>query len=196
MAEKNNDLKIAEYNAIRNEILQLNSQIYNTFYGTILFVVTVFGWYYKNNLESSIMLYLFLFLILLIGNIVVINRNRLAHRLALVIRYFIEEKNTDLQWSTVYFEYRKLKKERFDFIYERLADIILSIFLLITFILLVFLYFNIRCICSNLIAFIIGIISLLFQILSWRYFNKYQSIETKINEVKKKLQKKDYEYNC
>jgi len=42
-----------------------------------------------------------------LGSLVLVNRNRLAHRLALFQRYFLESRVPDLLWARVYFAYRR-----------------------------------------------------------------------------------------
>jgi hypothetical protein len=44
--------------------------------------------------------------LLVLANIVLLNRNRLAHRLALFQRYFLEPRLPGTCWATVYFAYR------------------------------------------------------------------------------------------
>jgi hypothetical protein len=101
------DATLEEYRSIRSEILQLNGQ---AFTAVTLFLganMTILGWMLSKDDPSD---YCFLpvigVFILFCGCILLCNRDRLAHRLAIFQKYFIENKLPDIYWSRSYFLYR------------------------------------------------------------------------------------------
>jgi len=115
---------LAEYNSIRNEILQLNKQSFVAMSSSLAIYVIIMGWIVDKGFKQSFYgLWTLGVLILFIGNIMVLNRNRVAHRLALFQKYFIETRIENLLWSRVYFIYRNKTKGWGANYQERLADL-------------------------------------------------------------------------
>lgn len=107
------DAIIAEYSAIRDEILQLNNQIFVAFTSSLGLNATVLGWMFsKNNPVDHIHLIAIGAFVLLLGNALSLNKNRLAHRLAYYQKFFIEERLPDIQWARAYFNYRDVYQKR------------------------------------------------------------------------------------
>jgi hypothetical protein len=100
-----NESILAEYRSIRSEIEQLNGQIFLVFTGSLTANVTIMGWFFTQEKRNPYILTIGI-AILLLGSLLLLNRNRLAHRLAIFQKYFIESRITDICWSRVYFEYR------------------------------------------------------------------------------------------
>jgi hypothetical protein len=117
-----NDAVLAEYRSVRSEIEQLNGQLFLAWSAALTLDMTILGWFFTRDNPSRY------FLIPTIGNIIlflaailVLNRNRLSHRLAYFQRYFIERRVPDICWARVYFRYRELYPTNSSFS-ERLAD--------------------------------------------------------------------------
>ncbi len=103
---------LEEYKVVRAEALQLNAQIYLAFSASILLGFSAIGWLFgQDKLQLHHLLApLFSIIILSVGDFIVLQRNRLAHRLALFCKLFIEPKLPDIKWSNTYFLYRKVYK--------------------------------------------------------------------------------------
>jgi hypothetical protein len=117
-----NDAVLAEYRSVRAEIEQLNGQLFAAWSAALTLDMTILGWFFTRDDPSRY------FLIPTVGNIllflaaiIVLNRNRLAHRLAYFQRYLIEPRVPDICWARVYFRYRDLTQPSKAFS-ERLAD--------------------------------------------------------------------------
>jgi len=101
------DAVLAEYASIRSEIQQLNGQVFAVLSSSLAANIAVLGWFFgKDNPHEFFPLPTVGILLLLGGTIILLNRNRLAHRLALFQKYFIESRIPDICWGRVYFEYR------------------------------------------------------------------------------------------
>jgi len=103
---------LSEFSATRNEILQLNGQIFVAFSSALALNATILGWLFSKEIPAD-HLYLATVgaFVLLLGNMLSLNRNRLAHRLAYFQRFFIEKKLPEIQWARAYFEYRDIFKD-------------------------------------------------------------------------------------
>ena len=102
-----NDAVLAEYKSVRSEIEQLNGQIFVVLSSSLALNVTVLGWLFvKDSPSKPYVLPTIGILLLFFGTIILLNRNRLAHRLALFQKYFIESRISDICWGRIYFEYR------------------------------------------------------------------------------------------
>jgi hypothetical protein len=103
------DAVLAEYRSVRNEIEQLNGQVFTVLSSSLALNVAVLGWMFgKERSPEFFILPTVGILLLLCGTIILLNRNRLSHRLALFQQYFIESRMPDICWGRVYFEYREL----------------------------------------------------------------------------------------
>jgi hypothetical protein len=108
-----NNAIIAEYNNVRAEIRQLNDQIFKVLIGSLGMDVTVIGWMIaKNDPETYYPLLTLGVFILFLGCVLLLNRNRLAHRLAIFQSVFIERRISDICWGRVYFQYREEYSKR------------------------------------------------------------------------------------
>lgn len=106
-----NTAVLAEYANVRGEIQQLNGQVFAILSSSIAADIAVLGWLSaKDAPYDYFLLPTFGILLLLAGSVILLNRNRLGHRLALFQKYFIESRVPDICWSRVYFEYRKREK--------------------------------------------------------------------------------------
>lgn len=102
------DALLAEYRTVRDEIEQLNGQAFTVLSSSLALNVAVLGWLFGRERSSEFFaLPTVGILLLLCGTIILLNRNRLAHRLALFQKYFIESRIPDICWGRVYFEYRE-----------------------------------------------------------------------------------------
>ena len=103
------DAVLKEYSATRNEILQLNSQVFAILTSGLGLDIVIIGWIFVSKSPPKDFWYLPIFgiVILFLTNLVLLSKNRLAHRLALFQKYFIEERIPDICWARVYFAYRK-----------------------------------------------------------------------------------------
>jgi hypothetical protein len=102
------DAVLAEYRSVRNEIEQLNGQVFAVLSSSLALNVAVLGWLFGKERSSEFFaLPTVGILFLLCGTIILLNRNRLAHRLAFFQKYFIESRIPDICWGRVYFEYRE-----------------------------------------------------------------------------------------
>jgi len=114
---------------VRAEIEQLNGQIFAVLSTALTVDITILGWFFTRNDPSSYFVIPTIGIILLFfGSVLLLNRNRLAHRLALFQKYFIEPRAPDICWGRVYFKYRiEYEKQdqgipKISTISERLAD--------------------------------------------------------------------------
>lgn len=115
---------LAEYASVRSEIQQFNGQVFSVLCSSLALNIAVLGWLIgkSNPLQFYLLPTLGIFL-LLMGDVMLLNRNRLAHRLALFQKHFIESRLPDFCWSRVYFEYRnRYPKNLLVKLSERLAD--------------------------------------------------------------------------
>lgn len=140
---------IAEYSSIRTEILQLNDQAFKSLMGSIALDITVLSWMFSREDPSQYfsMPAIGVF-ILFAGVLVLLNRNRLAHRLAIFQKIFIEPRIPDICWARVYFQYREEHAKKhsgwFSSWGERIAESGGNTILIIQIVnLLVFLYYGI-----------------------------------------------------
>jgi len=118
------DAILAEYATVRGEIQQLNGQVFSVLCSSLALDIAVLGWLFgKSNPCQFYFLGTVGIILLLMGNLVLLNRNRLAHRLAFFQMYFIEPRLPDLCWGRVWFEYRERYPKAILFgLSERLAD--------------------------------------------------------------------------
>lgn len=102
------DVVLAEYRAMRAEVLQLNSQIIGIFTGTLALDISVLGWFFARAEPSKFYALptVGVFFIAL-GSTILTNRLRLAHRLGMFQKYFLEPRLPGICWATVYFRYRE-----------------------------------------------------------------------------------------
>ena len=120
----NKEVILAEYGSVRSEIQQLNGQVFTALSSSLALNIAVLGWLIgKSNPSQFFTLPTVGVFLLLMGNLILLNRNRVAHRLAIFQKYFIESRLPDLCWSRVGFEYRKrYPKTILVNLCERLAD--------------------------------------------------------------------------
>lgn len=101
------DAILAEYKGVRDEILQLNDQLFTVLGSSLALNVAVLGWLFsKSNPGDFYCLPTIGIVILFVGNSILLNRNRLAHRLSLFQKYFIETRLPDILGARVYSKYR------------------------------------------------------------------------------------------
>ena len=123
--KKNTEVILAEYSNVRGEIEQLNRQVFSVLTSSITVNIAVMGWLLgKENPSEFYLLPTIGILLLFWGNAILLNRNRLAHRLALFQKHFIEPRLPDLCWGRVYSAYRDRYPEKgfISNLKERLAD--------------------------------------------------------------------------
>jgi hypothetical protein len=102
-----NDAVLAEYRSVRNEIEQANGQVFTVLSSSLALNMVVLGWLFGKERSSEFFaLPTIGILLLLCGTIILLNRNRGAHRLAYFQKYFIESRIPDICWARIYFEYR------------------------------------------------------------------------------------------
>jgi hypothetical protein len=187
---------LSEYKSIRDEINQLNTQIITAFSFVLSGNLIILGWMFsKENSQDYLYLLIISFILLIFGNIIIISRNRLAHRLALFQKYFIETRLTDIYWARVYFDYRETyKKSSMCYfiinIFERLSDVFcwfLNILSLLNLI-IIFLY-NINC-KLQWFVFLVGLSVFIVQLLMNILINRYKKIEDVFKILNKKYLKK------
>lgn len=123
----NLEAQLAEYSAVRAEIEQLNGQIFSVLSGSLALDVSILGWLFgeHGNPRVPYLLPTVGILFLMAGNYILLNRNRLAHRLALFQKYFVESRQPAICWARVGSQYRiRYSKDagRFASFVERLAD--------------------------------------------------------------------------
>lgn len=118
------DVILAEYRSVRDEIMQLNGQLFTVIGSSLTLNVAVLGWLFARDEPAEFFGFPTVrIFILFVGNSILLNRNRVAHRLALFQKYFIETRLPAICWGRVYFEYRKYYQGgRFGPWAERLAD--------------------------------------------------------------------------
>ena len=96
----NIDAILAEYRAVRDEILQLNGQLFAVLGSSLTLNVAILGWLFTRTDPARFFgLPTVGILMLFVGNSILLNRNRLAHRLALFQKYFIETRLPDICWG-------------------------------------------------------------------------------------------------
>jgi hypothetical protein len=121
------DAIVAEYANIRAEILQLNGQIFTILTGSLALNVTILGWMFSKDDPSK---YLYLptigVIVMFVACILLLNRYRLSHRLAIFQKVFIESRIPDICWARVSLQYRdeysKHDKTCFSSWGERIAE--------------------------------------------------------------------------
>lgn len=184
---------LKEYSVIRDEILQLNSQIFTIFTSGLGLDIVIIGWIFASKQHFQDLWYLPLFgiVILFITNLILLNKNRLAHRLAIFQKYFIEERIPDICWGRVYFAYRKeYPTGMFEKIFERIAEgtailvlIVQAINLLLFLILIAWKFPNLSC--YSILA-IVGI-CILGLILQWFLVSSaanYENVDQSFKKVR------------
>ncbi len=117
---------IAEYKEVRKEILQINAQIFTILTSGIGLILTIDGWIFISKtiriieeIKQNWYIPLFSITLLAFINVIILHRNRLAHRLALFQKYFIERRIPDICWARVYFTYRDNYQQS---LLERISD--------------------------------------------------------------------------
>jgi len=189
---------LAEYATVRSEIQQLNGQIFAVLTSSISLNIAIFGWLVATeDFSKFYVLPTVGIFILFWGNIVLLNRNRLAHRLALFQKYFIESRLPHICWARVYFQYRQtyLKRGLIASVTERLSDsgtyIILATSL---FNLVVLIFIGLKPVCTpgpvvldinQLINFIIAVFFVFFQWLSLWVMTDYKPIDAALRVISK-----------
>jgi len=116
---------LAEYGSVRSEIQQVNRQIFAALSSSLALNVAVLGWLVGKDTPSQFYALPTVGMFLLLGgNAILLNQNRVAHRLALFQKYFIEPRLPDLCWGRVYFAYRERypRSEILSNLGERLAE--------------------------------------------------------------------------
>jgi hypothetical protein len=103
-----NSAIISEYNNIRAEILNLNEQFLKILIGSVGINLTILGWLFSNkdqgeNIFSLLTICVF---ILFFSCMLLVNRDRLAHRLAIFQELFIEKRIPAISWGRVYPQYK------------------------------------------------------------------------------------------
>jgi hypothetical protein len=202
MNEKNEIL--AEYSSIRDEILQLNSQAFVTITGSLTINFTILGAMFSNverilsnnnPLQELIFLPFIGFMVLILGNILLSHKIRIAHRLALFVKYFIEEKNKNIRWSRTYFDFKeKYDKKKGKFvasITERFVEVqalILVIAQLINIVIIIyflmnFYYKKILNLSLHNIILVALIISLIIEFSLLRMLNNYKPYKEIFKEL-------------
>jgi hypothetical protein len=112
MSTDEREAMLAEYSAMRAEVLQLNSQIVTIFAGTLTLDVSVLGWMFVKDVPQSYWVFPTVGIFFLaLGSVVITNRLRLAHRIGMFQKHFIEPRLPGIQWASVYFEYRELLRQ-------------------------------------------------------------------------------------
>jgi uncharacterized membrane protein (UPF0136 family) len=189
----------AEYSAIRAEILQLNGQVFATFTGALALNATVLGWMFSKD-EPSNFLYLATVGAVLIfaGQIILLHRNRLAHRLAIFQKLFIESRVPSIVWARTYFEYRVIydkTKSRFSAKWsERIAESGSSLLSLVqcTNLFIILIYTTLPSLLrrdstfqhkEGLIYAAVVVSILLLQYFAVRYMTDYKAIEHALQRV-------------
>lgn len=124
IVNKYSNIIVEEYKSVRAEILQLNGQIFGTLSTSLSLNIAILGWFYASSHATDYYgLPTLGILVLFLGNIILLNRNRLSHRLSYFQKYFIETRLPCIVWSRVYLAYRDIYANRgvakFS---ERLAD--------------------------------------------------------------------------
>lgn len=103
-----------EYIALRAEILQLNSQAFALVSGslTINFTILGFGLSKTKLIEIDPLIPFFGALVLVTANILIAHKVRVAHRLALYQKYFIEPNMPGIRWAKVGYMFREYFKKK------------------------------------------------------------------------------------
>lgn len=122
---KNQEI-LAEYKAIRDEILQLNGQAFTTISVTLTINVALLGFVFSDKVlpGSEPWVIFFAILFLSAGTILIKHKIRSAHRLAFFQKYFIETQTSELRWADIYFKYR----EQYDITFGKLSSLFLERF--------------------------------------------------------------------
>ena len=102
------DAVLAEYAAVRREIEQLNREIFLIMSASLSLDFVALGWLFNSRVDFQFRYVIVTIAILSLatGDFMLLTRNRLAHRLALFQKYFIESRLSDICWGRVYFAYR------------------------------------------------------------------------------------------
>lgn len=192
---------IAEYKTIRAEILHLNNQFLKILIWSVGINLTVLGWLFSNKdlLENIFVLLLICVFILFFGCILLINRDRLAHRLAIFQELFIEKRISVIYWARAYTRYKNAFGNRWQSqLVERFAEsglIVLMSFQLLD--LIIFVYYAIipwlkyglkEIDWNKLIFFIIMLIFFLLTIVIFRKVaSKYDDIDNAMRQAADEL---------
>ena len=174
---------LAEYSSISNEILQLNSQIFTVLTSGLGLNILIIGWMFTSDPFNLWYLPLVGIGLLSITNILLLNINRLAHRLAIFQKYFIEDRLPDICWARVGFAYRELYEYKgLQVLYERIAQNRFLLILLTQFVnLLLVVFFKFEPISIPII-----VIVLLLGVGQWllmKSMTNYKSIEEAFKKV-------------
>lgn len=194
------DSILEEYRNIRSEILQLNSQ---AFTAVTLFLgadMTILGWMLSKNPSEYLFLPTVGVLILFGGCILLLVRNRLAHRLGIFQKHFIETRIPHIYWARAYFLYREKFAENTTFFEkygERLAEsnvYVLNTAQLVN--MVVFLIYALSPLLTSdsvaidwwkVLLFVVMVITLFFQLFVTKKLATYENIEKAMKEAAKLL---------
>jgi len=106
MCEQN---RRAEYASIREENLQLNSQAFQLIGGslTLDFVILGYGLSKAEPGQLDPLLPFTGIITLFVANLLIAHKIRMAHRLAIFLKFFVVPKLPGILWPKVYFEFRE-----------------------------------------------------------------------------------------
>ena len=172
-----------EFSTIRDEILQLNSQAFALVGGSLTINFTIIGFGINKHGTKNIdpMLPFIGILLLVASNILIAHKIRMAHRLALFIKYYIEPSLEGIKWADVYFDYRKKFNLEHNWfvrhIAERFVDTQTSVLCIAQFVNVLILLNCSGTIGKYLLA-ISAAILLIFQIILLRTINNCKSMES------------------
>lgn len=90
-----NDAALAEHRSVRAEIEQLNGQLFTVLSTALTLDITILGSFFTREDPSKYFVIRTIGIILLFfGSVLLLTRNRLAHRVAFFQKYFIEPRTT------------------------------------------------------------------------------------------------------
>jgi hypothetical protein len=114
MSQPGDQVMFEEYSRTREEIDQLNGQAFATLTGSLAVSLAILGAFFTSTRprEELVALPFLAFLALAVGSLVLAHKIRMAHRLALFLKYFVQPTIPQLKWPDTYFKFRELFKHK------------------------------------------------------------------------------------
>lgn len=120
---------LEEYKSIRSEIQQLNGEAFTIVTGSLAANLALLGVAFSSSRspESLKLVPLLGFFALFIGTVFIAHKIRMAHRLGLFLKIFVQPNLDGIQWPGVYFSYRLLfdaqRSRKYELLLERFANV-------------------------------------------------------------------------
>jgi hypothetical protein len=118
---------LEEYKSIRSEIQQLNGEAFTIVTGSLTANLALLGVAHAAHPPVRSRSQYLAFFALFIGTVFIAHKIRMAHRLGLFLKIFVQPNLEGIQWPGVYFSYRLLfdaqRSSKYELLLERFANV-------------------------------------------------------------------------